>query len=152
MAPNLGERPSSRVLSTAWDNDQHRLFVLDFDDDRLGALKLDRVRLLIDVQSGTSEVLLRVPYLKLHDRLWIQWSEHGLLLYAGSKKTLRIWRFSVGAGGLSLSGLYTKQGRLFGEPTMGNRDPVVAVSKGGAVEYLTVSSSLFGWCPPIGGL
>jgi len=153
VAPNLGERPSSRVLSTAWDNDQHRLFVLDFDDDRLGALKLDRVRLLaIDVQSGTSEVLLRVPYLKLHDRLWIQWSEHGLLLYAGSKKTLRIWRFSVGAGGLSLSGLYTKQGRLFGEPTMGNRDPVVAVSKGGAVEYLTVSSSLFGWCPPIGGL
>ncbi len=153
VAPNLKERPSTRVLSTAWDQERHRLFVLDLDDDRLGASKLDRVRLLsIDVHGGASKILLELPYLKLHDRLWIQWSDQGLLVYGGAKKTLRIWRFSVGDSSISLTGVHTRQGRLVGEPTMGNRDPIVAVSKNGSVEYVTVTSGLFGWCPPIGAL
>ena len=135
--------PSGEVLAVAYDERARRLFVLDVEEQGSGKSKLARL-IAYDLREGTSERLATFPYGKLHDQIWLAVAEDGtLVLVAGGKEAFTAWRLVPQAKGSSFAGVLGAPGHVLGQPTMGERDPLLPVVRKGKVEYVELAAGAF---------
>jgi hypothetical protein len=145
VAEHAAVVPSSQVLAVTYDQPSGKLYVLDVDDE-LGPGKKARARLTsYDVRAGTAEQLATWPYAGLYAQLWLAATADGdLLLFTAKEQMYKVWRLQPKPGSVKYAGNHTGAGTLLGQPTMGERDPVIALRKGaGPIAYRTITAADF---------
>ncbi len=154
VAEHASVAPSSRVLAVTYDEPRGKLYVLDIDDEPLPGNK-SRARLAsYDVRAGTAEQLATWPFAGVYEQLWLAATEDGsVLLFGAKQQTYKIWRLQAKPAGVKYTGNHTGVGSLLGQPTMGERDPVIAVKTGaGILAYRTLSPGDFSGPQPCSAL
>ncbi|MBK9000333.1 MAG: trypsin-like serine protease [Myxococcales bacterium] len=148
--------PSTNVLSVGYTPDGQHLYVLDVDDhDSIGP-KLKFARLFrMDLASGTSTKLLRVPYLGPENRFAaIAVMPDGLLaLVSSTNKTHTVWRLDGRGQTAQFKGVFTAKGSARSGPVMGEDRLYLGVeSSSGQLEVVGLEGERFHGGPPCTGL
>lgn len=136
--------PSSNVLSVGYDSGGQHLYVLDVDDnDAIGKLRFARLYRM-DLATGESTQLLRVPYhQKWFAAIGVMPDGH-LALVSGAGQTHTVWRLDGRGSTAAFKGVFTAKGRASTGPVMGEDRLYLAVeSTPGTLQVVGLGAERF---------